>query len=40
MILPKLLGVDGIWISVVAAEFMSLILGGAFIVAKRKKYNY
>lgn len=40
LILPRLLDVDGIWISVVAAEFMSLILGGAFIIAKRKKYNY
>lgn len=40
LILPELIGVDGIWISVVAAEFMSLILGTVFLVAKKKKYNY
>lgn len=40
MILPLIFGLDGIWISVVAAEFMSLVLGSAFLIAKRKKYHY
>ncbi len=38
--LPKLWGIDGIWISVVAAEFMSVVLGLFFLIIKRKKYNY
>lgn len=40
MILPLVFGLDGIWISVVAAEFMSLVLGSAFLIVKRKKYHY
>ena len=40
LLLPKLLEIDGIWISVVAAEFMSVILGGSFLIGKRKKYHY
>lgn len=40
MLLPLVFGIDGVWWSVVAAEFMSLILGSFFLVIKRKKYNY
>lgn len=40
MILPKFWGIDGVWISVVAAEFMALLLGSMFLVIKRKKYHY
>lgn len=40
LILPKLFEIDGIWISVVVAEFMSLLLGTLFLVIKRKKYHY
>lgn len=40
MILPILLDIDGIWISVVVAEFMSFVLGVLFLVLKRKKYRY
>ena len=40
MILPLIWGINGVWWSVVAAEFMSLILGSFFLVIKRKKYNY
>lgn len=40
LILPKLLGIDGIWFSVVVAEFMAVILGLAFLIAKRNKYHY
>lgn len=40
IILPRLWGINGVWISVVAAEFMSLVLGSAFLVGKRKKYRY
>ena len=40
MILPAVLGVNGIWLSIVVAEFMSLVLGVTFLIVKRKKYGY
>lgn len=40
IILPLILGIDGIWYSVVAAEFMAFAVTIAFIVGKRKKYGY
>lgn len=40
LLLPQLWDIDGIWISVVAAELMSLLLSAAFLLAKRKKYHY
>ncbi len=40
LILPMIWGVNGIWLSVVAAELMSLALGTIFLVVKRKKYRY
>ena len=40
LLLPTLLGVDGIWFSVVFAEFMAAFTGSIFMAALRKKYNY
>ncbi len=40
IILPLIWEIDGVWISVVLAEFMSLLLGTAFLIAKKKKYRY
>lgn len=40
MLLPMLWGIDGVWISVVVAEIMSLVLGGFFLIVKRKTYHY
>lgn len=40
MLLPLLWGVDGIWVSVVVAEFMAVVLTAVFLVANRKKYGY
>lgn len=40
MLLPVIWGIDGVWISVVVAEFMSLVLGGFFLIVKRKTYHY
>lgn len=40
LILPLILGIDGIWMSVVVAELISFIVTGMFMLAKRKKYNY
>ena len=40
VLLPMLWGIDGVWISIVVAEFMAVILSGIFLLAKRKKYHY
>ena len=40
MILPMILGINGIWYSVVASEFMSMALSAMFLVIKRNKYHY
>ena len=40
MILPLILGPDGLWYSVVAAEFMAVAVSALFMIIKRKKYGY
>ena len=40
LLLPLIWGVDGIWISVVAAELMAVLLSAIFLRAKRRKYRY
>ena len=40
MLLPLIFGVDGIWFSVVVAEFMAVVVTVIFMIIKRKKYNY
>ena len=39
-VLPKLLGVNGIWISIPLAELMALAVTGYFLIAKREQYHY
>ncbi len=38
--LPQILGIQGIWLSVLAAEIMSVLLGAGFLRLKQKKYHY
>lgn len=40
LILPKLLGINGIWFSIVAADMLSVVLSFCFLAIKRKKYHY
>ena len=40
LILPMLLGLDGIWVSVVVAELLAAIVTEIFIRVKKKQYNY
>ncbi|MBP3579694.1 MAG: MATE family efflux transporter [Clostridia bacterium] len=40
LLLPMIFGVDGIWYSIIVAEFMAMALSAFFIVVKRKKYQY
>lgn len=40
IVLPLIWGIDGVWVSSVAAEFTAAVITAAFIFAKRKKYKY
>ena len=40
VILPILLGVDGIWWAITAAEIFAFIISGIFLVLKRNTYHY
>lgn len=40
LVLPMLIGVNGVWLSVPLAEFMSVFLSGYFFIRKKGKYNY
>lgn len=40
LILPLMLGIDGIWWAVTVSEVMACLISSAFLVAKRKKYHY
>ena len=40
MFLPLIWGIDGIWYSIVVAEFMSVVVTLIFLVFKHKKFRY
>ena len=40
MLLPLILGIDGIWISVVIAEAMAVLVGAICLFAKKNQYGY
>ena len=40
MSLPLVFGLNGVWLSMLASEFLSLLLTLFFIVRKRGKYQY
>ena len=40
LLLPMVLGVDGIWYSIVVAEVMAVTISALFLVGKRKRYQY
>lgn len=40
LLLPVIWGIDGIWISVVAAEIVAAIVTVLFMIGKRKKFHY
>ncbi len=39
LLLPLLLGIDGIWLAILMAEILALAVTGSFLIGKRKKYN-
>ncbi|MCI8640726.1 MAG: MATE family efflux transporter [Clostridia bacterium] len=40
LILPAILGLNGIWLAVVVAEILALVVSGLFLVINRRKYDY
>lgn len=40
LLLPLIWEIDGVWISIVVAEFMAFVLTAFFLLAKRQKYHY
>ncbi len=40
LVLPLFMEIDGIWISIVLAEFLAVVVGIIFLVALRKRYKY
>ena len=40
MLLPLIFEIDGIWYSIIAAEFMAVCLSLFFLIRKAKKYGY
>lgn len=40
LVFPVLWGIDGIWLSTVAAEMMAVLVTVLFLVGKRKRYHY
>lgn len=40
LIFPLIWKLDGIWISIVAAEAMAVVVSAVFLIAKKKKYQY
>lgn len=40
LILLAIWGIDGIWVSIIAAELMAVALTAVFLILKRKKYHY
>lgn len=40
LLLPLIFGIDGIWYSIIVAEFMAMVLSAVFVVVKRKRFHY
>lgn len=40
LLLPLICGIDGVWLSIIVAEFMAVVFAALFMILKRKKYNY
>jgi len=40
LFLPLIWGINGVWISIVAAEVMAVAISAVFLILKRKKYHY
>jgi Na+-driven multidrug efflux pump len=40
LLLPLLFDINGVWISIIVAEFMAVLFSALFLLLKRKKYHY
>lgn len=40
LLLPALIGIDGVWLSIIVAEVMAATVTVSFLIAKKRKYQY
>lgn len=40
IVLPRFLGIDGVWLAIVVAELLALIVTVTFFITKKKRYQY
>jgi Na+-driven multidrug efflux pump len=40
LLLPKILGINGIWLAIPAAEAVTVLVAVGFLAANRKQYHY
>lgn len=40
LVLPLIFGMDGIWLSFIASDFLAVMTGIIFVIIKKKKYHY
>lgn len=40
LLLPYLIGVDGVWLAVPSAEFMTVLLSVYYFIRKKEQYGY
>lgn len=40
MVLPALIGIDGVWLAATVSETMALVLAGSFFIRKKDQYHY
>ena len=40
LVLPMFLELNGIWISILVAEFLGILVTASLLIANRKKYSY
>ena len=40
LLLPALIGIDGVWLSIIVAEVMAATVTASFLIAKKRKYQY
>ena len=40
MLLPLLFDINGVWLSIIVAEFMAVVFSGIFLLHKRKRFHY
>jgi len=40
LILPRILGLNGVWLAIVVAEAFALVVSSALLIGNKKRYHY